>query len=116
MKTYVIPRRHGWPSFDALEEAEARSRRVGEQELANDVRWIRTYVVHEDDGSLGTFCIYQATGPDAMREHASRARRPGGRDPRDRNHQRGAARSGPCACLISPQAADGRRGPRVKTR
>lgn len=76
MKTYVIPRRHGWPSFDALEEAEARSRRVGEQELANDVRWIRTYVVHEDDGSLGTFCIYQATGPDAMREHASRARIP----------------------------------------
>lgn len=73
MKTYVIPRRHGWPSFDALEEAEARSRRVGEQELPDDVRWIRTYVVHEDDGSLGTFCIYQATGPEAMREHASRA-------------------------------------------
>jgi hypothetical protein len=73
VKTYVIPRRHGWPSFDALEEAEARSRRVGEQELPDDVRWIRTYVVHEDDGSLGTFCIYQATGPEAMREHASRA-------------------------------------------
>jgi hypothetical protein len=37
------------------------------------VRWIRTYVVHEEDGSLGTFCIYQATGPEAIREHASLA-------------------------------------------
>ena len=73
MKNYVIPRRRGWWSIDALEDAEARSRRVGEQDLPDDVRWIRTYVVHEQDGSLGTFCIYQATGPDAIREHASRA-------------------------------------------
>jgi hypothetical protein len=73
VKTYVIPRRHGWPSTDALEAAEARSRRVGEQDLPDDVRWIRTYVVHEEDGSLGTFCIYQATGPEAIREHSARA-------------------------------------------
>ena len=37
------------------------------------MRWIRTYVVHEEDGSLGTFCIYQATGPEALRRHASLA-------------------------------------------
>ncbi len=73
MKTYVIPRRSGWASTDALEAAEARSRRVGEQDLPDDVRWIRTYVVHEGDGSLGTFCIYQATGPEAIRRHASLA-------------------------------------------
>jgi len=73
VKTYVIPRRSGWASTDALEAAEARSRRVGEQDLPDDVRWIRTYVVHEEDGSLGTFCIYQATGPEAIREHASLA-------------------------------------------
>jgi hypothetical protein len=73
VKTYVIPRRQGWASTTALEAAEARSRRVGEQDLADDVRWIRTYVVHEEDGSLGTFCIYQATGPEALRRHASLA-------------------------------------------
>jgi hypothetical protein len=73
VKTYVIPRRRGWASVDALEAAEARSRRVGEHDLPDDVRWIRTYVVHEEDGSLGTFCIYQATGPQAIREHASLA-------------------------------------------
>jgi Protein of unknown function (DUF4242) len=73
VKNYVIPRRRGWASTEALEAAEARSRRVGEQDLPHDVRWIRTYVVREEDGSLGTFCIYQATGPEAIREHASLA-------------------------------------------
>ena len=73
MKNYVIPRRRGWASTDALEAAEVRSRRVGEEDLPDDVRWIRTYVVHEEDGSLGTFCIYQATGPEAIRAHASLA-------------------------------------------
>ena len=73
MKTYVIPRRRGWASTDDLEAAEARSRRVGQLDLPDDVLWIRTYVVHEEDGSLGTFCIYQATGPEAIRKHASLA-------------------------------------------
>ena len=27
----------------------------------------------EEDGSLGTVCIYQATSPEAIREHARRA-------------------------------------------
>lgn len=73
MRNYVITRRRGWSSSDALDAAGARSKRVGEQELPDDVRWIRTYVVHEEDGTLGTFCIYQATGPEAIREHAARA-------------------------------------------
>jgi hypothetical protein len=73
VKNYVITRRRGWSSSDDLEAASARSKRVGEQELPDDVRWIRTYVVQEEDGTLGTLCIYQATGPEAIREHASRA-------------------------------------------
>lgn len=73
MRNYVITRRRGWSSSDDLDAAGARSKRVGEQELPGDVRWIRTYVVHEEDGTLGTFCIYQATGPEAIREHAARA-------------------------------------------
>jgi hypothetical protein len=73
VKNYVIPRRRGWKSTDDLETAEARSRRVGNEDLRDHVRWIRTYVVHEPDGTLGTFCIYQATGPDAIRRHAALA-------------------------------------------
>jgi hypothetical protein len=40
------------------------------------VRWIRSYVVNEDDGTLGTVCIYQAVDADAIREHARRVGMP----------------------------------------
>ncbi len=73
MNTYVILRRGGWDSPQELQEAAARSKRVGEEEMSDDVRWIRTYVLGEDDGKVGTVCIYQGTSPEAIREHASRA-------------------------------------------
>ena len=72
MKSYVILRRSGWRSAEDLGEAAARSKRVGEEEMPNDVRWIRSYVMNERD-ALGTVCIYQATSEEAIREHASRA-------------------------------------------
>ena len=41
--------------------------------MPNDVRWIRTYVIAEPDGTLGTVCIYEATSPAAIEKHANRA-------------------------------------------
>lgn len=41
--------------------------------MSDQVRWIRSYVLEERGGSVGTVCIYQATSPEALREHASRA-------------------------------------------
>ena len=41
--------------------------------MSDDVRWIRSYVLEEGAGSLGTVCIYEATSPEAIREHAGRA-------------------------------------------
>jgi hypothetical protein len=76
MDTYVILRRNGWASPAELEEAAARSSRVGDEEMADDVRWIRSYVLEEGGGSVGTVCVYEATGPDAVREHARRAELP----------------------------------------
>jgi thiamine biosynthesis protein ThiC len=73
METYVILRRSGWRSPEELGEAAARSRRVGDEEMADDVRWIRSYVLEEGGGSVGTVCIYQATSEDAIRRHASAA-------------------------------------------
>ena len=73
LKTYVIRRRDGWPSPAELEAAAARSSQVGDGEMSDDIRWIRSYVVVEDDGQLGTVCIYQASSPEKIREHASRA-------------------------------------------
>ena len=73
METYVILRRGGWRSAAELEEAAARSRRVGDEEMPDDVRWIRSYVTKEGDGSLGTICIYQGSSEEAIRDHAERA-------------------------------------------
>jgi thiamine biosynthesis protein ThiC len=73
MNTYVILRRSGWRSGDELGEAAGRSKQVGDEEMSDDIRWIRSYVLEEGGGSVGTVCIYQATSPEAIREHAQRA-------------------------------------------
>jgi thiamine biosynthesis protein ThiC len=73
MNTYVILRRSGWRSPEDLQAAAARSTRVGDEEMSEDIRWIRSYVLEEDGGAVGTVCIYQASSPEAIREHASRA-------------------------------------------
>lgn len=73
MNTYVILRRAAWDSAQELEEAAGRSSKVGDDEMSEDIRWIRSYVLSEPDGRVGTVCIYQASSPEAIREHASRA-------------------------------------------
>ena len=73
MDTYVILRRGAWSSADELGEAAARSKRVGDEDMPDDIRWIRSYVLSEPDGRVGTVCIYQASSPEAIRDHAARA-------------------------------------------
>jgi sporulation protein YlmC with PRC-barrel domain len=73
VQTYVILRRGGWRSPEDLQQAAERSRQVGDEEMSDDIRWIRSYVLPESDGGLGTVCIYQASSPEKIREHASRA-------------------------------------------
>lgn len=41
--------------------------------MSDDMRWIRSYVLDEDSGGLGTVCICQASSPEPIREHADRA-------------------------------------------
>ena len=76
MKLYAIRRRGGWDSAEGGQAAATRSLQVGDEEMSDDIRWIRSYVVHEPDGSLGTVCIYQASSPEKIREHASRSDMP----------------------------------------
>ncbi len=73
LKSYAILRRNGWMSAEELGAAAERSRRVGDEEMSDDIRWIRSYMLEEADGSVGTVCIYQASSAEAVREHASRA-------------------------------------------
>ncbi len=73
MDTYVIFRRGAWSSAEDLGAAAARSKKVGDEEMSDDIRWIRSYVLTEPDGRIGTVCIYQASSPEAIREHAARS-------------------------------------------
>src|SRR3954451_20062905 len=73
MNQYVILRRAGWKSGEDLQEAAGRSTRVGNEDMPDDVRWIRSYVLDEGGGSVGTVCLYEATSPEAIRKHASLA-------------------------------------------
>jgi len=73
VELYAILRRSGWRSGPELEAAAARSAQVGNEEMPDEVRWIRSYVLDESGGSVGTVCLYEATSPEAIRKHASRA-------------------------------------------
>lgn len=72
MNQYAILRRGGFADGADLEKAAARSTAKGE-EMSDDIRWIRSYVLVEEDGTLGTVCIYEASSPDAIRAHAAAA-------------------------------------------
>jgi len=76
MQLYAIRRRAGWGSPEELRAAAARSKQVGDDEMSGDIRWIRSYVVQEEDGGLGTVCIYEASSPEKIAEHASRVGMP----------------------------------------
>jgi hypothetical protein len=73
VKLYAILRRSGWRSPQELQEAAARSKKVGEEQMADEIRWIRSYVLEEGGGSVGTICIYEAASEDAVRRHANEA-------------------------------------------
>lgn len=72
MNLYAIMRRGGWRTPEDLKAAADRSGAVGE-ERPDEVRWIRSYVLEEGDGGLGTVCIYQGADIDAVRRHAEDA-------------------------------------------
>src|SRR2546423_13561298 len=76
MKLYAIRRNSGWVSPDEVQATAEKSLQVGDEEMPDDIRWIRPYVVHEPDGSLGTICIYDASSPQKIREHAFRSDMP----------------------------------------
>lgn len=77
MDLYVIRRPGAWANLQELEAAGAKSAKIGSEEMPDRVRWIRSYVVTEPDGRIGTVCVYQAKDPESIREHARRVGMPG---------------------------------------
>ena len=70
MNLYVILRRNGWATPDDLQQAAEKSAAEGDKD-GSGVRWIRSYVITEESGELGTVCIYEAESPEALRRHAA---------------------------------------------
>jgi hypothetical protein len=77
MDLYVIRRPAAWANATELEAAAAKSAKIGDEEMSDRVRWIRSYVVEETDGRIGTVCIYEARDRESIREHAKRVGMPG---------------------------------------
>ena len=76
MDPYSIRRRSAWANAEELGKIGAKSAKIGDDEMPDRIRWIRSYVIKEPDGRLSTICIYQAASPEAIREHARRVGMP----------------------------------------
>jgi hypothetical protein len=75
MNLYAIRRRDFWGTPEDLQATAAKSAQVG-SEMTDDIRWIRSYVVHEESGKLGTVCVYEGTSAEKVREQAERTGMP----------------------------------------
>lgn len=73
IELYAVLRRRGWPSGADLQATAACSARAGAGGPPDKVSWIRSYVLEEADGSVGTLCLYEAASAEAVRRHAQRA-------------------------------------------
>jgi Protein of unknown function (DUF4242) len=73
---FMIRRRTAWQSPEDLGAAAEKSKQVAADEFPSDIAWIRSYVISESDGTLGTVCIYQASDEQAVRDHAGKVGMP----------------------------------------
>lgn len=76
-RVYLIRRRGAWPAGTDLGRGGAVAGRMAAG-IAGQVSWLHSYVVHEDDGSLGSVCLYQGIDAAALGRHAARAGMPAG--------------------------------------
>ena len=75
MPLYVVPRTRAWLSEEELAAAADCLPAVNDH-LNEHVRWIRSYVVAEEDGTFSAFCVYEATSPEHLRAHGDAAMLP----------------------------------------
>lgn len=71
MELYAIHRRRLCEP-DAIPEVDSRSQAELDRRT-HQIRKIRSYVFDEEDGTVGTICLYQATSQEAIRAHAAAA-------------------------------------------
>ena len=75
MNLYVVPRTRAWQSEEEL-AATADCGPAVIEALGGEVRFVRSYIVEEPDGTLGGYCVYEATGPEAIKRYTDAMRLP----------------------------------------
>lgn len=68
MPLYLVPRTRAWLS--AEEVAAVAGCVPAVNDTLDGVRWIRSYIVAEEDGTFSGYCVYEADDPDVLRRHA----------------------------------------------
>jgi hypothetical protein len=66
---YLVPRTRAWLSEEEVAAAADCVPAVNET-LRGEIRWIRSYIVGEEDGTFSGYCVYEASGPEPLRRHA----------------------------------------------
>ena len=72
MQLFAVRRPGVWAKFDEVSVAASRSAHIGDRDMADRIRWIRSYVIEEANQRIGSLCIYLAEDEAAIREHAKR--------------------------------------------
>ena len=65
---YHVPRTSAWRSEE--EVAAAADCVPALNATIDGIRWIRSYVVAEEDGTFSGYCVYEASDPEVLRRHA----------------------------------------------
>ena len=72
---YIVPRTRAWRSEEELAAAVDCLPSVTAV-VSDDIRWIRSYIVQEDDGTFSAFCLYEASSEEALLRHGESMRLP----------------------------------------
>jgi Protein of unknown function (DUF4242) len=65
---YLVPRTRAWLTEEELAATADCLQAV--DAVSPDIRWIRSYVVQEDDGTFSGYCVYEASSPEALLRHS----------------------------------------------
>jgi hypothetical protein len=72
MQSYLIERTFGHVTAEELQAGGSRSKRCATEQFPDSIVWKQSHAAETADG-LVTYCLYEATGEDAIRAHASAA-------------------------------------------
>lgn len=72
-RVHLIRRRSAWNGDAEVERAAAAARHVADIDMPLQVSWLRSHIVNEHDGALGSVCLFQAIDTEALTGHAQRA-------------------------------------------